>query len=136
MTAYSQVFSVKSNARRAARKAKVDPDTVVACSGGFHFPTAGGAAPASKAKPAAKAKSAGKAKAKKTGAREGSGKLLETVLGMITAKGGATMPEILKATGWLPHTARARISGLAAKHKLKIERERFMGVTTYKATKA
>lgn len=134
---YSQVFTVKSNARRAARKAKVDPDTVVACSGGFHFPLAGGAAPA-KAKPAVKLKAKGKTKSKtaKGGKREGSGKLLQTVHDMITAKGGATMPEIQKATGWLPHTARARISGIVAKHKLTIERQRLLGVTTYIATKA
>lgn len=136
MTTYSPVHSVKSNARRSAKKLGLNPDTVVACAGGFHFPVEGGAA----AKPA-KPKAAPKAKAGKTKAagkkpkREGkTGGLLETVLSMITAKGGATMPEIMKATGWLAHTARARISGIVKANKLEVERQRLLGVTTYIAT--
>lgn len=155
MTTYSQVFSVKSNARRAARKAKLDPDTVTACAGGFHFPVAFSTpkkftntdyikkfTKAAPPKPEPKTKAAGKTKAPKAAKPSGtkrtgkSGALLETVHNMITAKGGATMPEIIKATGWLAHTARARISGIVAKHGLKIERQRLLGVTTYTATKA
>lgn len=138
MTTYSKPFSVKSNARRAARAAGIDPSTVVACAGGFHFPTEGGtAAKAAKAKAepkakAVKAKTAGKKPAKGEGKTGG---LLETVLKMITAKGGATMPEIMKATGWLAHTARARISGIVKANKLEVERQRLLGVTTYIATK-
>lgn len=136
MTEYSKVQSVKSNARRAARAAGVDPDLVVACAGGFHFPLAGGTTAAKPAKAAAKPKAAkAKAPGKKPAKREGkTGGLLETVRKMITAKGGATMPEIMKATGWLAHTARARISGIVKANKLEIERQRLLGVTTYIAT--
>jgi predicted transcriptional regulator len=51
---------------------------------------------------------------------------------MITAAGGATVPELQKATGLLPHTLRARISELVAAEKLDIERVRQAGVTTYR----
>jgi hypothetical protein len=58
------------------------------------------------------------------------------LLAMLNGK-GATVDELCKATGWLPHTLRARISGVAKpKSKggegLKIERERVDGVTSYR----
>lgn len=59
----------------------------------------------------------------------------ETLLAML--KKGATVEALCKATAWLPHTLRARISGLAKLKKdgglgLKIERERVDGVTSYR----
>lgn len=54
------------------------------------------------------------------------------VISMLKGK-GASVEQLTKATGWLPHTLRARISGLAKPpQKLKIERERKDGVTTYR----
>ena len=41
----------------------------------------------------------------------------ETLIEMLRAEGGATIDEIVAATGWLPHTARGAISG-ALKKKL------------------
>jgi hypothetical protein len=35
---------------------------------------------------------------------------LEQVLGLLRRDGGATVPEIMEATGWLPHTTRAYLS--------------------------
>lgn len=53
---------------------------------------------------------------------------------MIIARGGATSTDIIRETGWLPHTLRARISDIGTKYKLTIERERILGVTIYRAT--
>lgn len=143
MSNYSQVFTVKSNARRAARKQGVDPSTVTACSGGFHFPLGGvpaakpkAAAPKAKAakpKGQAKATKPKPAKAKAPKAKTGES-LVDKVHKMIIRPEGATMKEIVQATGWLEHTARARISGIVKKHKLTIQRERLLGVTTYRAS--
>lgn len=60
----------------------------------------------------------------------------ETLLKMLGK--GATVDALCKATGWLPHTLRARLSTLAKSKKdggigLKLERERVDGVTTYRA---
>ncbi|MFN3656816.1 MAG: DUF3489 domain-containing protein [Pseudolabrys sp.] len=129
---YSQHFTVKSNARRAARKAGLDPNTVERHAGGFRFPIADAGSPKATKPKTAKAKHEdGKAKARKSTTSPRKAGLVEKVHGMITAKGGATMPEICRATGWLEHTARARISGIAKKHKLKIARSRENGITTY-----
>lgn len=56
---------------------------------------------------------------------------------MVMLKKGATVDALCKATDWLPHTLRARISHLnKPKSKggegLKIERERADGVTSYR----
>src|SRR5579864_7524464 len=71
-----------------------------------------------KAKPAKKAgrakKAAAKAKADRTN------KKAEVIAMMKRAK-GATLPEIMKATGWQPHTVRGFVSILGSKGGEKIE---------------
>jgi hypothetical protein len=70
------------------------------------------------AKPAAKGKAA---KAKKTAAgkpREGTHKA--EVIAMLQRKGGATLEEIIKATGWQKHTVRGFISILGSKGGTKV----------------
>ena len=52
---------------------------------------------------------------KGTGARDGS--KTATILEMLKRPGGATAQELLKATGWQPHTVRGVVSG-ALKKKL------------------
>jgi hypothetical protein len=75
-------------------------------------------------KPAKKAKAAKKAgRAKNTAAKPKSdhtNKKAEVVAMMKRAK-GATLPEIMKATGWQPHTVRGFISILGSKEGEKIE---------------
>jgi hypothetical protein len=64
------------------------------------------------AKQAAKApKKATKPKAE--GAREGS--KTATVVALLERKGGATLAEVMKATGWMAHSVRGFVSGVLGK---------------------
>jgi hypothetical protein len=69
-----------------------------------------------KGKPAKKAKATKKAPkiAKKTAAaREGS--KTARVLDLLTRPGGVTLTELMKATGWQPHSVRGVLSGAVGK---------------------
>lgn len=50
-------------------------------------------------------------------------------------EGWASVPDLLKETGWRAHTLRAVISTRARKLGLKVERSRENGVTSYRAAK-
>ena len=39
----------------------------------------------------------------------------DLVLGLLSRGGGATLDQLVAATGWLPHTARAALTGLKKK---------------------
>lgn len=53
------------------------------------------------------------------------------VLGLLQRESGATLPELIEATGWLPHTTRAALTGLRKKgHAL--EKTRRDDVTCYR----
>jgi hypothetical protein len=76
---------------------------------------AGNVAP-KKGKPGKKAtlgKKAPKAAKKAAGARDGS--KTATILEMLKRPGGSTAKELLKATGWQPHSLRGFISGTLGK---------------------
>jgi hypothetical protein len=71
-----------------------------------------------KSTPAKKAPKTPRAKAPKpakreSGAREGT--KTETVLELLRRKNGASLKEIMKATGWLPHSIRGFLSGTVGK---------------------
>lgn len=159
----TQVYSFSSNARRAARQAGLDPDQAVKPNpGGMGFiieraadtPNDGLDMPeslmvSSEERAEARAKTpvrasrpepkdtiimpkAKSAKARKRDKLAKSGDKTELLVGMLKGK-GATVEQLSRALDWLPHTLRARISGLVKPpRKLKIERERKDGVTSYR----
>jgi hypothetical protein len=57
------------------------------------------------------------------------------VIGMLRSKGGATLAELVEATGWLPHTARAALTGIRKKGHA-ITKSRRADVTVYQIAKA
>jgi hypothetical protein len=86
-----------------------------------------------KAKPAKKA-GRGKKPARKPTA-DGTNKKAEVIAMMKRAK-GATLPEIMKATGWQPHTVRGFVSILGSKGGETIESSKnAAGERTYKIGK-
>lgn len=65
------------------------------------------------AKAAAKARKRSQPDSGAPGAREGSKKAI--ILAMLRIQTGATLPQIMEATGWQPHTVRGFISGAIGK---------------------
>jgi hypothetical protein len=65
------------------------------------------------AKKATKGAKGSKAGNKATGARQGS--KTEKVLDLLSRPGGATTTELIKATGWQPHSVRGFLSGTLGK---------------------
>ena len=55
---------------------------------------------------------------------------ISMVADLLRRKGGATLVELIAATGWLPHSTRAALTGLRKKGH-DIERGTRVGVTTY-----
>lgn len=54
----------------------------------------------------------------------------DIVLRLMRADGGASLPAIVEATGWLPHTARAALTGLRKKGHA-IDKSKIDGETRY-----
>ena len=52
---------------------------------------------------------------------------------MIQRKGGATLEEIVRATGWQIHTVRRFSATIPAKRGLKVKSEQIDGARTYSA---
>ena len=65
------------------------------------------------------ARNAKKAKAPSRAARDGS--KTAQVIGLLARKGGATLAEIIKATGWQPHSVRGFIAGAMKKAGYSVE---------------
>lgn len=57
------------------------------------------------------------------------------VLALLGREQGATMPELIEATGWLPHTTRAALTGLRKKGHT-IERSKRDDATCYRVVAA
>ncbi len=53
-----------------------------------------------------------------------------TILGMLQHEGGTTLEEMVRATGWLPHTTRAALTGIRKKGH-EVVRSKFDGETRY-----
>ena len=84
---------------------------------------------------AAKKASRAKRSAAKFPAKTGANKKAEVIAMMKRAK-GATLPEIMEATGWQPHTVRGFVSILGSKGGEKIESAKnAAGERTYKIGK-
>lgn len=59
----------------------------------------------------------------------------DTVVAMLSRGKGATLDDMINATGWLPHTTRAALTGLRKKGH-DITSEKIDGVRTYRITSA
>lgn len=99
MISWSDDFSVESNARRAAKKAGVEPSEVQAFTKDsmtfYRFPLAVSPGEGSKQKQP--------------------DSTLEKVTAMLRRPGGATAAEIIEVAGWQPHSMRGAISGKISK---------------------
>jgi len=58
-----------------------------------------------------------------------------TVIALLGEDGGATLDELVAATGWQPHTARAVLSGFKKKGHT-VTREKVDGVSRYRIAAA
>jgi hypothetical protein len=58
----------------------------------------------------------------------------DAVVALLARPDGATLDELVAATGWLPHTARAALTGLKKKGHV-IERTKLDGVSRYAIVK-
>jgi hypothetical protein len=57
----------------------------------------------------------------------------DKVIALLKRDGGASLAEITKATGWLPHSARAVLTGFRKKG-FKIEKAKADGITRWSIT--
>ena len=57
----------------------------------------------------------------------------DAVIALLKREGGASLAEITKATGWLPHSARAVLTGFR-KRGFTIEKAKADGVTRWSIT--
>ena len=121
----TRVYTVKSNARRDARKLGLNPDLVVPARGGgfvINYPDA---------KPSKKAKSskASKAAKKPRKAREGDPKK-DKLVAMLAD--WTSIDYLMAHLDWQAHTVRGAISTAAKARGISIERQRIDGVTSYR----
>jgi uncharacterized protein DUF3489 len=93
-------------------------------------PTQKGSKRAEKAPPQARKAKAGS----DAGPREGSKKAL--VLSLLSRPRGATIGDLLSATGWLPHTTRAALTGLRKEGYEFAKSKNADGETVYRTEKA
>ena len=60
---------------------------------------------------------------------------LDDLTALMSGADGATLDELTAATGWLPHTVRAAVSGLRKKG-YSVERTRVEGTSRWRITKS
>jgi hypothetical protein len=79
----------------------------------------------------AKAKSAPAKRANKQ--RQTNGSKQDRVIALLRRREGATLPALVKATGWKPHSIRGFLAGTVRKKlKLQLVSEKLDGVRTYR----
>jgi hypothetical protein len=62
-------------------------------------------------------------------------KKIDTVVALLRRQEGASLDEMVQATGWLPHTTRAVLTGLKKKGHV-VDKAKVDGVTRYMITGA
>lgn len=128
----SRVYTVKSNARRDARKLGLDPELVKAVANGFviDYPDTKieKLIRPKKAKAEKKAK-APKAARKPRGKREGDLKK-DRLIAMLAD--WTSIDYLMAHLDWQAHTVRGAISTAAKARGISIERQRVDGVTSYR----
>lgn len=70
------------------------------------------------------------AKTAKTSATDKGESKIDKVVALMRRKKGASLDEMIKATGWLPHTTHAALSGLRKKGTI-ITRSKESGISRY-----
>jgi len=55
----------------------------------------------------------------------------DLMVAMLSTAGGASLDELIAATGWLPHTTRAALTGLRKKSNI-VSNEKIVGVRRYR----
>ncbi len=63
-----------------------------------------------------------------------SGSKQDLIIGLLSREEGATLSDITAATGWLPHTARAALTGLRQKGYALTSSKEIGGTRTYRIT--
>lgn len=58
----------------------------------------------------------------------------DNLIALLKREGGASLTEITEATGWLPHSARAMLTGLRKK-SFTLDRSKVDGVTRWSVTR-
>lgn len=102
------VYSVRSNARRGARRAGVDPESVVAEGGGYVIGALRPIVPAGK----------------------------HAQLRALLETGWQALPDLCGAIGWQEHSVRGVISRLSKLPSLTVERKRENGVLSYRVVRS
>jgi hypothetical protein len=61
------------------------------------------------------------------------GSKLDRILALLSSQTGATLAELIEATGWLPHSARAALTGLRKRgYDLRLARRERVGASVYR----
>lgn len=106
-----KVYSVKSNARRDARKLGVDPLSVVAEGEGYVIGALRAPVPAS------------------------SGRKQDVLQGLLET-GWKALPDLAASLSWQAHTVRGVISRIGKEPALTVERKRENGVLSYRVVRS
>lgn len=134
MEAETKFYTLKTNARRAARKAGLDPNSVTETTYGWIVPPAVEVEAPATPMPVETVAVPQEPVERPTSTV---GSKTARLLLLLGEPGGATVARLTAELGWLKHTLRARLSGIAKSPEngglgVKLERTRSNGETTYR----